>query len=54
IGGIIVVDFIDMDSLEHRQALMNFLRERAALDRNKTKIVDMTPLGLVEITRHSR
>ncbi|MBQ3442899.1 MAG: Rne/Rng family ribonuclease [Selenomonadaceae bacterium] len=54
IGGIIVVDFIDMDSLEHRQTLMNFLRERAALDRNKTKIVDMTPLGLVEITRHSR
>ncbi|MBD3878358.1 MAG: ribonuclease E/G [Quinella sp. 1Q5] len=54
IGGIIVVDFIDMDSLENRQALMNFLRERAALDRNKTKIVDMTPLGLVEITRHSR
>lgn len=53
IGGIIVVDFIDMDSLAHKQTLMNFLRERAALDRNRTKIVDMTPLGLVEITRHS-
>ncbi len=54
LGGIIVVDFIDMDSTAHKNTLMNFLRERAALDGNKTKIVDMTPLGLVEITRHSR
>ncbi|MBQ4405059.1 MAG: Rne/Rng family ribonuclease [Selenomonadaceae bacterium] len=53
LGGIIVVDFIDMESDAHKKILMNFLRERAALDRKKTKIVDMTPLGLVEITRHS-
>ncbi len=53
IGGIIIVDFIDMDSDAHKKILMDFLREQAALDRNKTKIVDMTPLGLVEITRHS-
>ena len=53
LGGIIIVDFIDMNSDAHKNFLMNFLRERAAFDRNKTKIVDMTPLGLVEITRHS-
>ena len=53
LGGIIIVDFIDMDNNAHKKFLMNFLRERAALDRNKTKIVDMTPLGLVEITRQS-
>ena len=53
LGGIIIVDFIDMASEAHKKFLMNFLRERAALDRNKTKIVDMTPLGLIEITRHS-
>lgn len=53
LGGIIIVDFIDMDSDAHKKTLMNFLRERAAFDRNKTKIVDMTPLGLVEITRQS-
>ena len=53
LGGIIIVDFIDMDNDAHKKILMNFLRERAALDRNKTKIIDMTPLGLVEITRHS-
>ena len=53
LGGIIVVDFIDMDSDAHKKTLMNFLRETAQRDRNKTKIIDMTPLGLVEITRHS-
>ena len=53
LGGIIIVDFIDMESDAHKKILMDFLRERAQLDRNKTKIVDMTPLGLVEITRHS-
>ncbi len=53
LGGIIVVDFIDMDSDAHKKTLMNFLRETAQGDRNKTKIIDMTPLGLVEITRHS-
>ena len=54
VGGIVIVDFIDMDGDADKKFLMNFLREKAALDRNKTKIVDMTPLGLVEITRHSR
>ena len=53
LGGIIIVDFIDMDNDAHKKTLMNFLRERARFDRNKTKIIDMTPLGLVEITRHS-
>ncbi len=52
IGGIVIVDFIDMSGDAHKKILMDFLREKAARDRNKTKIVDMTPLGLVEITRH--
>ena len=52
-GGIIIVDFIDMASDGHKKILMDFLREHARLDRNQTKIIDMTPLGLVEITRHS-
>lgn len=53
LGGIIVVDFIDMADDADKKILLNFLREKARLDRNRTKIVDMTPLGLVEITRHS-
>ncbi|MBR3497580.1 MAG: Rne/Rng family ribonuclease [Selenomonadaceae bacterium] len=51
LGGIIIVDFIDMNSEAHKKILMDCLRELAALDSSKTKIIDMTPLGLVEITR---
>ena len=51
IGGIIIVDFIDMDSDEKKELLLNFLRENVKHDRTKTNIVDITPLGLVEITR---
>ena len=52
LGGIVIVDFINMTNTAHQKILMEFLREEARLDRNRTKIVDMTPLGLVEITRH--
>lgn len=51
IGGIIVVDFIDMMSREHREALLNVLRECAARDSVKVNVVGMTGLGLVEMTR---
>ena len=53
IGGIVIVDFIDMTDASHKKILMDTLRDLACRDRNRTKIVDMTPLGLVEITRHS-
>ncbi|MBQ3726812.1 MAG: ribonuclease E/G, partial [Selenomonadaceae bacterium] len=39
------------NSEAHKKILMDCLRELAALDSSKTKIIDMTPLGLVEITR---
>ena len=51
IGGIIVVDFIDMDEETQKESLLDFLRERAKLDRTKTNIIGITQLGLVEITR---
>ncbi len=51
IGGIILVDFIDMDNDEQKEKLLAFLRERVRLDRTKTNIVDITALGLIEITR---
>ena len=51
IGGIIIVDFIDMHDDEKNKTLMTHLRQEAKMDRLKTKIIDMTPLGLVEITR---
>ena len=51
IGGMIVVDFIDMRRPGDREALMQVLRECAANDRNRTRVVDITALGLVELTR---
>lgn len=51
IGGIVVVDFIDMARKAHRESLLALMRELAARDANRVAIVDITPLGLVELTR---
>ena len=51
LSGIIIVDFINMDSDEMKEKLLERLRELAAMDSVKTEVVDITPLGLVEITR---
>jgi ribonuclease G len=51
IGGIIIVDFIDMEKDEQKEQLLEHLRELAKHDPTKTNIVDITSLGLVEITR---
>lgn len=51
LSGIIVVDFIDMDEEGHKAELMRMLGKYLAEDQVKTNLIDMTPLGLVEITR---
>jgi len=51
IGGIIVVDFIDMDNPRHRREVMAKLKEEMKKDRVRTRVVHLTPLGLVEMTR---
>ncbi len=51
IGGIIIIDFIDMEDTEHRRQVMRALEKALARDRIKTFITEMSPLGLVEITR---
>ena len=51
LGGLIVIDFIDMASDEHRAAVLSELRRAAAADRTKLTISDFTELGLVEMTR---
>lgn len=51
IGGIVVVDFIDMDHEEDRRALTDRMEELFANDRCRTKVFGVTHLGLVEITR---
>ncbi len=51
IGGIILVDFIDMESDVHRKRVLQALNEAVRKDRSKIHIIDLTGLGLVEITR---
>ena len=50
-GGIIVVDFIDMHTAEHRQKLYDYLKAEMAFDRTKHKILPPSKFGLVQITR---
>lgn len=51
IGGIVVIDFIDMENPEHSQKVLEVLQEALSMDRTKTSVIGMTPLGLVELTR---
>jgi len=51
IGGIIVIDFIDMDKAENRDRLSKRFAQAIAVDRAKTRVMDISPLGLVEMTR---
>ena len=51
IGGIVIIDFIDMHTDAQREALLQLLREKLKSDRNRTNVVGFTGLGLVEMTR---
>jgi len=51
IGGIILVDFIDMEKQDHRREVLDALDEAVQRDRSKMYVIDLTSLGLVEITR---
>lgn len=50
-GGIIVIDFIDMGKAEHRQALYDHMREVMANDRARHNILPLSKFGLMQITR---
>ncbi len=54
ISGIIVVDFIDMASQEHKEKLLASLEEYLSEDREKCHVVGMSSIGLVEITRKKK
>ena len=51
LSGIILVDFIDMESEQDQKSLLELLRQEVRRDPVQTTVVDMTKLGLVEITR---
>jgi ribonuclease G len=51
LGGIIIVDFIDMENATHRDAVLSEFRKALALDRTRVSVNGFTTLGLVEMTR---
>ena len=51
LGGIIIIDFIDMNDAEHRRQVLRTLEKSLSRDHAKTTVYDFSPLGLVEMTR---
>lgn len=51
LGGIIIIDFIDMDNPEHQESVLTELKKALANDRTRTSLNGFSPLGLVEMTR---
>ena len=50
-GGIVIVDFIDMESVEHRNNLFKYMQELMSTDRAKHNVLPLTKFGLMQITR---
>jgi ribonuclease G len=53
IGGIIVIDFIDMARARNREQVLKTLRRALDADKTKSYVMDVSPLGLVEMTRQN-
>ena len=53
-GGIIVVDFIDMDIKSERETLIAEMKKALKDDKNRSRVIDLTPLGLMEMTRKKK
>jgi ribonuclease G len=53
IGGIIIIDFIDMAHAHNRETVLETLEAELEMDRTKTYVVELSPLGLVEMTRQN-
>ncbi|MEO9176000.1 MAG: ribonuclease E/G, partial [Gaiellales bacterium] len=53
VGGIIVIDFIDMAAQKNRDAVLKTIQKELERDRSKSYVVEISPLGLVEMTRHN-
>ncbi|MBK1875659.1 Rne/Rng family ribonuclease [Pelagicoccus mobilis] len=51
IGGLIIIDFIDMKQRRHRNAILSRMREAMSTDKAKTHILPISPLGIMQMTR---
>ena len=54
LSGMILVDFIKLSNPDHREELVNVMRKHAKRDRLSMDVVDLTPLGIMEIVREKR
>src|SRR4030095_4862567 len=51
LGGIIIIDFIDMEAAEHREQVYRALKRALVEDKARTNVLEISELGLVEMTR---
>ena len=51
LGGIIIIDFIDMEDEEHKRQVLRIFEKSLAKDRARSQVCEVSPLGLVEMTR---
>lgn len=51
IGGIVIIDYIDMEKQETRDKIVDLLKQNLKKDRSKTQVIGFTPLNLMEMTR---
>jgi ribonuclease G len=51
IGGIVLIDFIDMKREKNKQAILNLMESELTKDQKRTKIIGFTPLGILQLTR---
>jgi ribonuclease G len=51
IGGIVIIDFIDLRTKEHQEELIEYLQEQLKKDRSRTHLFPLTELGLLQMTR---
>lgn len=51
IGGLVIIDFIDMKQRKHRNAVLSQMRDHMGLDKAKTHILPISPLGIMQMTR---
>jgi ribonuclease G len=51
LGGIIIIDFIDMEEAEHRENVLHVLQQSLSKDHARHQVMPLSPLGLVEMTR---
>jgi ribonuclease G len=54
LSGMILIDFINLESEDHREELVNVMKKRARKEHRKTEVIDLTKLGILEMVREKK